>query len=86
MASGRPAAHARHGVLSCAQSMYDPQHAQPLKLPARRPHAGLACSMLVTAGDTRCGERRRREVDIGFVRSGGWIEWLGLLSLVRGSS
>ena len=27
--------HARHGMLSCAQSMRDPQHAQPLKLPAR---------------------------------------------------
>ena len=28
-------AHARHGMLSCAQSMHDPQHAQTLKLPAR---------------------------------------------------
>ena len=28
-------AHARHGMLSCAQSMHEPQHAQTLKLPAR---------------------------------------------------
>ena len=32
------------------------------------------------------GLRRRHEVDIGFLRAGGWIEGLSLLSYMRGSS
>ena len=40
---------------------------------------------LVTAAATlpNVGDMRSTS---GFMRSGGWIEWLGLLSLVRGSS
>ena len=43
--------------------------------------------MLVSAAATLlCAERRRREVDIGLLRSGGPIEGLGLASTMRGSS
>ena len=60
--------------------MHDRHDAEPLNLPARaqESHVGLR--------GRHAGARRRHEVDIGLVRSGGWIEWLGLPSLVRGSS
>ena len=60
--------------------MHDRQYAQPLNL--------LVCAQNVHVGlrGRHAAARRRHEVDIGFMRSGGWIEWLGLLSLVRGSS
>ena len=76
----QPRARAQHGLSRFAQPMHDCQHAQPLNQ--------LVCAQNVHVGlrGRHAAARRRHEVDIGFVRSGGWIEWLGLLSLVRGSS
>ena len=74
-------AHGRHGLSSCARPMHVPHDAQPLNLPVRAQN-----SLKAGHRGRHAAERRRHEVDIGFMRSGGWIEWLGLLSLVRGSS
>ena len=59
--------------------MHDRHDAEPLNLPARaqESHHGLR--------GQHAGARRRHEVDIRLLRSGGWIEGLGLLSWVRGS-
>ena len=73
-------AHAEHGLPCCAQPMHDRHDAEPLNLPARaqESHHGLR--------GRHAAERRRREVDIGLLRSGGPIEGLGLASTMRGSS
>jgi hypothetical protein len=73
-------ARAEHGLSCCAQPMHDRHDAEPLNLPARaqESHHGLR--------GQHAGARRRQQVDIGLRRSGGWIEGLGLLSWVRGSS
>ena len=69
-----------HGLSRFAQPMHDCQHAQPLNWTARAQdaHDGLR--------GRHAGLRRRHEVDIGFLRAGGWIEGLSLLSYMRGSS
>ena len=72
-------AHGRHGLSSCARPMHVPHDAQPLNLPVR------AQNSQVGHRGRHAAERRRHEVDIGFSRSGGWIEWLGLLSCACGS-
>ena len=61
-------AHGRHGLSSCARPMHVPHDAQPLNLPVRAQNS--------QAGHRgrHAAERRRHEVDIGFLRSGGWIE------------
>ena len=76
----QPRARARHGLSRFAQPMHDCQHAQPLNWTARAQdaHDGLR--------GRHAGLRRRHEVDIGFLRAGGWIEGLSLLSYMRGSS
>ena len=73
-------ARAEHGLSCCEQPMHDCHDAEPLNLPARaqESHHGLR--------GQHAGARRRQQVDIGLRRSGGWIEGLGLLSWVRGSS
>ena len=71
-------AHGRHGLSSCARPMHDPHDAQPLNLPVR------AQNSQVGHRGRHAAERRRHEVDIGFVSSGGCIEWLGLASVMRG--
>jgi len=72
-------AHGRHGLSSCAWPMHGPYDAQLLNLPVRAQNSQVGHRGRHTA------ERRRHEVDIGFSRSGGWIEWLGLLSCACGS-
>ena len=52
--------------------------AQPLNLPVR------AQNSQVGHRGRHAAERRRHEVDIGFVSSGGCIEWLDLASVMRG--
>ena len=61
-------AHGRHGLSSCARPMHVPHDAQPLNLPVRAQNS--------QAGHRgrHAAERRRHEVDIGFMRSGGWID------------
>ena len=73
-------AHGRHGLSSCVRPMHDPHDAQPLNLPVR------AQNSQVGHRGRHAAERRRREVDIGLLRSGGPIEGLGLASIMRGSS
>ena len=73
-------ARAEHGLSCCAQPMHDRHDAEPLNLPAR------AQESQVGLRGRHAAERRRREVDIGLLRSGGPIEGLGLASTMRGSS
>ena len=58
-------ARAEHGVSCCVQLMRGRHDTEPLNLPARaqESHVGLR--------GRHAAERRRREVDIGLLRSGG---------------